>query len=74
MGGNVDMYEAEYGGAFTSNVDEYKNGKWARFGNMWTGRMMHRSIMIEDMIYIIGGKPWVINNQKFVFFIFINSF
>ena len=56
MGGNVDMNEANFNGAWINFCDEYKNGRWIRLGYMLKPRTRHRSIMVDNFIYIIGGR------------------
>ena len=35
-------------------VCEYKNGQWTLLGNMAAARITHRSIYVNNLIYIIG--------------------
>ena len=40
----------------TDRVVEYKNLKWTQLGNLASPRWGHRSIKIDNKIYIFGGS------------------
>ena len=40
----------------TDRVVEYKTRKWTPLGNLASPRMDHRSIKMDNKIYIFGGR------------------
>ena len=49
FGGEGDEFEK------TDRVVEYKNLKWTLLGNLTGQRRVHRSIKMDNKIYIFGG-------------------
>ena len=49
--GGYDLYER----AETDRVVEYKNLEWTLLGNLASPRRGHRSIKLENKIYLFGG-------------------
>ena len=45
-----------YFGGRTDRVVEYKNLKWTLLGNLASPRYGHRSIKMNNKIYIFGGR------------------
>ena len=43
------------GDEVTDRVVEYKNLKWTLLGNLASPRMRHRSIKMDNKIYLFGG-------------------
>ena len=48
--GGWDSYEKK-----SDRIVEYKNLKWTLLGNLASSRSGHRSIKMDNKIYIIGG-------------------
>ena len=44
------------GGEESDRVDGYKNLKWTPLGNLASPRWSHRSIKMNNKIYIFGGR------------------
>ena len=53
--GGYDFDENEETGRPTDRVVEYKNLKWTLLGNLASPRDGHRSIKMDNKIYIFGG-------------------
>ena len=48
-------YDSEEFGKRTDKVVEYQNLKWNLLGNLASPRVNHRSIKMENKIYLFGG-------------------
>ena len=62
--GGYDLDEDEE----TDRVVEYKNLKWTLLGNLASPREYHRSIKMDNKIYIFGGVRTTLD-----FFIFMRA-
>lgn len=39
-----------------SIIAKFRNNKWTQAGNLMTPRRYHRSIVVNELVYVVGGR------------------
>ena len=61
IGGCVAFTTFDYCSEYSAAIARYIDNEWSLVGGLKTGRFKHRSIMVGNRAYIIGGQ-----NQEYV--------